>query len=137
MITTPNLDIVDSKNEFDPPEHLNDDAKKMWNTVIDDHPTGWFKVSDLPLLEAYCEAYATTLEANKNIEIEGAVLTNHLDNRVSNPWVDIRRKEVATMSTLATKLRLAPNARYDRKKTEAGLKAGQNDKPKRKMYAAS
>ncbi len=102
-------------------------AKKVWRRIVDELPADYFRPADLPLLRAYCESYSTHLQASKNLKKDGHVIEGNQGPK-RNPWFDVQKEAASTMATLATKLRLCPNARISGWKAETETK----QKPKSK-----
>ncbi len=104
------------------PDHLSEDAKSKWQEIMDSVPPGMITVADAPLLEAYCEAWATHKKAtemmNKSCDLLGDNLT--LNGRPS-PYFKVRNEAARTMISLATRLGLSPADR-------CGMKLGGNKK---------
>jgi hypothetical protein len=90
-----------------PPIGLPADARRLFFDVTSTVAPGYFVPSDLPLLVQYVEALALAERAVRQLRrapVKG--------NRVS-PWLAIAEKCWRATATLATKLRLAPQSRYD------------------------
>ncbi len=57
----------------DPPEHLGEDAVKVWRAVVNSLPADWFSPGTQPLLEAFCGltvSQRNTIMALERIERE-------------------------------------------------------------------
>lgn len=108
-----------------PPVGMNSRARKIWKNLVADLPANHFRPADYPLLRAYCEAESLHFEASEKIGEQGGVIEKKAirtdrttgDTEVivtgvkANPWVAIQTQTAHTMAQLATKLRLATNAR--------------------------
>ena len=108
-----------------PPSDMTVAARRQWNIIVDSLPPSHFRPAEYPLLHSYCEAHALYLDSVKAIREEGAVVKISKmifdpetgDEREvilktkANPWVAIQTQVNNTKSQLATKLRIATNAR--------------------------
>lgn len=104
------------------PEHLPQDAKLMWQTVMDSVPPGMITPVDAPLLADYCLAWAIHKQATEELHRSRDLLGNmHLviDGKPS-PYVRIINEQATVMARLAGKLGLSPADR-------SGLKLGNVD----------
>ena len=93
-----------------PPDELPEPVKLIWRELVDALPGDRFHRSDRPLLALYCRALHQASLAFAKLEKHGAFAAGEL-----NPWlrvVDVASKQAAV---LATKLRLCPQSRLDRK----------------------
>ena len=86
------------------PEHLQEASKKVWNQIIESMPPSFFSVADMPLLAAFCEAWADHSRATEALA-HGADMAN--GGRVS-PLITIRNQAARTMATLGSRLGLSP-----------------------------
>lgn len=109
-------------------------AKKVWKKIVADLPSDHFIPADLPLFRAYCEAYATHIEASKKLEEEGCVISGARGGSIRNPWFDIQKESSAVMATMATKLRLCVNSRISYKKAASLNKLPPKSKRKGLMF---
>ena len=94
------------------PSRLSKVGKKLWRDIVNSLPVDWFKDSDLPLLESYCLLYSQVRECEQALETESLVITDVNGMVRPNPWHKILMDNTVKMATLATKLRLCPNARH-------------------------
>jgi P27 family predicted phage terminase small subunit len=102
----------------DCPDYLCDDAKGKWGDIIGSVPPGMITNADAPLLEAYCEAWATHKKAAEMmIKSRDLLGDNLLMNGKPSPYLKIRNEAAKTMASLATRLGLSPADR-------SGLKLG-------------
>lgn len=93
-----------------PPESLPASAKLVWVELVDSLPADRFHPSDRPLLALYCRALHQAGLAFEAIETHGATSGDSI-----NPAVRVADAAVKQAATLATKLRLCPQSRLDRK----------------------
>jgi phage terminase small subunit len=117
-----------------PPENLGDRARAIFTDLTGSLPVAHFRVADLPLLSAFCEACALRERAAFELE-QCTVLTDPKTGRqVLSPWLSVYTGTVKAMGALAPRLRLGPMARakqqskkeppalsyYDRMRNEPG-----------------
>jgi P27 family predicted phage terminase small subunit len=93
-----------------PPEGLPDPVQALWRQLVESLPADRFHASDRPLLALYCRALHQAQLAFDKLERHGAAY----DDSIS-PWQRVADSAVKQAATLATKLRLCPQARLDRK----------------------
>jgi hypothetical protein len=92
------LEVDDSPPPLDPPPYLNDDEREFFCELIASISTRAFVASDVPLLVSFVQA---TLLSRKTAG----------DPEQIGVW----KEAVKVQAVLATKLRLAPQSRLDRK----------------------
>src|SRR3954466_4394574 len=92
------------------PESLAEPIRAIWETLVDSLPPDRFHASDRPLLALYCRALHQASLAFDAIEEHGATSGDSI-----NPSVRVADAAVKQAATLATKLRLCPQSRLDRK----------------------
>jgi P27 family predicted phage terminase small subunit len=102
------------------PPHLPAAARAIWRELVGAFPPDYFRASDRALLACYVCVAANAAEASRILAEEG--LTYMLGTRrLQHPAVAVRSSCVASMSTLAVKLRLSASSRMrpDTAKTKA------------------
>ena len=103
-----------------PPEHLSEEARKLWARIVESKPADWFEEGSLPLLAQYCDLVAEQakliLRRNKLDQLKP---TNLLDRtELIKVRLDVNKgiREFALASTTAAaKLRLTVQNTIDRK----------------------
>jgi P27 family predicted phage terminase small subunit len=103
-----------------PPDNLPEPARLIWREIVEALPGNRFHRSDRPLLALYCRALHQAELAFLKIEQHGATAGDAV-----NPSVRVLDSALKQVATLATKLRLCPQARLDRK--PAGRAARHDD----------
>jgi P27 family predicted phage terminase small subunit len=93
-----------------PPEGLPDAVQVLWRQLVDSLPPDRFHASDRPLLALYCRALHQSNLAFDKLEKHGAAY----DDSIS-PWQRVADSAVKQVAALATRLRLCPQSRLDRK----------------------
>jgi phage terminase small subunit len=88
------------------PKHLPLIAREAWHEIVDSKPATHFQPSDRPLLEAYCLQYA--IQRSTQAKINRALARGH---DLEPAHIKILSVCAARLASLATKLRLSPNAR--------------------------
>jgi phage terminase small subunit len=89
-----------------PSKRLAGRAKVLFAQTVANCIPEHFRASDAPLLEAFCQASALAEQAVDEMAAHGAVV----DDKQS-PWFLIFQGAVKTMTTLALRLRISPQAR--------------------------
>lgn len=108
-----------------PPRHLPKVAKALWKSIVDSLPVEHFKTCDLPLLTKYCMCEDIYWRALKLMD-ESMVITTEKGYLLPDTYLTIANKQVQLQTALATKLRIATNARVSKFKA-----AHEKEEPKR------
>ncbi len=96
------LNVTGEPARLDPPSHLNDDERNLFVELVDACSPRHFVASDLPLLVSFVQATLLSRHAIANAATDPSALA-------------IWEKSTRMQATLATRLRLAPQARTDPK----------------------
>lgn len=90
-------------------DYMSADAKQKWRDIMASVPPGMITVADGPLLEAYCEAWATHKQATVRLnETRDLLGDNLLVGDKPSAYLRIRSDAAKTMASLATRLGLSP-----------------------------
>lgn len=114
-----------------PPEHLNDDERKVWRVtakVLRDN--GLLSSADKDLLALYCVEACTYVEANRHVTAKTLVVKADNGVPMRNPWLVARDKSRDAMLKIQGELGMTPAARSRIPKRESEDKT-----PKRKYQA--
>lgn len=107
------LAVVDvTKRRLKAPADLPAPVRAIWGRLVDALPGDRFHSSDGPLLALYCRALHQADIAFGKVEKYGAYVA---DADATNPWLKVADTATKQCATLASKLRLCPQARLDRK----------------------
>lgn len=93
-----------------PPARLPRVARAMWKQIVGSLPIDHFRRSELPLLEKYCMCEDLYWKALALMD-ESMVITTAKGYSLPDTYLTIANKQVQLQNTLATKLRIATNAR--------------------------
>lgn len=107
------------KNRLMPAGDLSPEQEKLWRRLVGSMPPGHFHPSDEPLLRSY-------VEVTERVQIAQARLAKGVVNargKVS-PWLKIYDGSVRLQASLASRLRLAPQARLERSRVGAATRKG-------------
>ena len=108
----------------EPPAELTEYQAAIWHSVVATKPVDWFQADSFPLLVSFCKHVSAAAVIDQAIDSfqpkwldtpEGVVRLEKLSN--------IRSKHTGRIESLATKMRLTQQSRYDTIKA-----AGQNRK---------
>jgi phage terminase small subunit len=94
---------------------LSDQEREVFVNIIATNAPSHFRPSDLPLLSRFCEACVMAEQAAREIRQSGLVVAGRL-----SPYAAAHEKATKTMSMLALRLRLSPQARAPHTKTQRG-----------------
>ncbi len=105
-----------------PPENLTSGEVDVWKGIVDSLPASFFRPADVPLLAAYCTAYATHQKACIVLTAESLFLEDKAGRQYAHPAQAVMSNQASSMAQLSTKLRLAPSSRYDEKAAHTATK---------------
>ena len=103
----------------------------MWKQIVNSKDPGHFRRAELPLLEKYCMAeaiywqamdhiFAMTDEQKETGDIsKNLIITTTKGYELPDTYLTIANKQVQLQTALATKLRIATNARVSKDKDGA------------------
>jgi phage terminase small subunit len=111
-----NATVVLPTSRPQPPAGLDQRAAAHWRAIVSAVDPGHFVPSDTPLLCEYVQAIVMAEDAHEALTREGAIV-----NGRPNAWHGVLAQQVKSMVAIAARLRLAPQARFDR--TRAGTLA--------------
>lgn len=107
-----------------PPADLPAPCVALWRELVESLPPDRFHTSDRPLLALYCRHLHQAHLALSKIEEFGAC-----DGESLNPWLKVAEAATKQCAVLATKLRLAPQSRLDRKTVGSAARGGGSRAP--------
>jgi phage terminase small subunit len=116
-----------------PPGQLGDAEAEEWRQVAARMPVDWFTRETWPLLEAYCSHAVSHRALSVRIR-EWQAKPADASVKLFADLLKMRDREVRAMTSLATKLRLTNQSRYDHKTAETaarkdGTGAAQTTRP--------
>ena len=109
----------------EPPAELTKDEAEIWRAVVGTKPGDWFAADSFPLLVAYCRAIAVSnglAGAISTFDDEG--LTNAQALARYDKLLQMQDRQQRLIASLATRMRLSQQSRYDRKKAGASAPPG-------------
>lgn len=100
-----------------PPDDMPEQQRAVWIATVNSEPVNWFQSqAQRDLLRMYCAAIASAHLVQQFIDtFPVATLATPNGTRHFNNLTRLRRDEVNSAVTLATKLRITNQSRYDRK----------------------
>ncbi len=117
--------VLDEKGPPKPPKDLTDDQAAEWRAIVDVMPNDWFGPETYPLLAQYCRHITGARAiAGLLVSVERA---DEVDIREYDRLLRMRERESKVLSTLATKMRITHQSRYDDK---AAHRKHANNKPR-------
>jgi P27 family predicted phage terminase small subunit len=94
------------------PRHLKGDAKTEWKRVTKElHAIGVLARIDRAVLVAYCTAWGDLVNAEAQIEEEGAVIVSDKGGMYQNPWVAIKKRSMDQIVKYAAEFGMTPSSR--------------------------
>ncbi len=108
-------DPVELDRRLPLPEELTPEEAQIWQSIVATKPSDWFQQDSAALLVAYCRHITTSRFLDEQItaiEGRGPLRTpDELD--FYKTLIDKREKQSRVLASLATKMRLSQQARYD------------------------
>ena len=89
---------------------LPQEAGRLWNSIVQSLPAGYFRESDYPMLADYCRIVGRVDLCSQKLDEQGLVIDSDRGPKES-PYVKIHDTANRQMSSLAVKLRLCPSSR--------------------------
>jgi len=111
---------ITGPRRIQPPNDLPEPCRAVWRELVDSLPPDRFHKSDRPLLVLYCRALYQADLAFEALEQYGAA-----DGDSVSPWLRVADSSAKQAATLATKLRLCPQSRLDRKVAGPAARGGE------------
>ena len=105
-----------------PPESMTADGKKLWKQLVESIPNENLCLSDMPILEIYCETMVTFRKSKQHVDLQGEVIISEsTGNNMVNPWFTVMINAAGRITSLSTKLRLSPSSRMKADNTKGQL----------------
>lgn len=102
-----------------PPEHLSDDEKEKWKSVVRElHPLGLVTSIDKDHLAMYCTIYVRWVKAEKMVRDKGEIIKTAAGNIIQNPYLSIANRALDQLNKLGAEFGMTPSSR-SRVKVEA------------------
>lgn len=116
MVTPQPIEVVE---RIKPPHDLHDEEVEVWAAIVSAHPADWFSASSAPLLAQLCRH---TIHARRVAElIERTIAAISVDDY--DKLLKMQERESRAMASLATKLRLTPQATTNHRGNKVALPA--------------
>jgi len=109
---------VSTDPRVEPPPHLSEAARAIFEHVVSAVHPDHFNVADVVLLEQYATSCALAAEAAQHLDAEGPVVEGK-----PSAWLAVFERAAKVNVALCARLRLSPQSRFDR------LVAGTNSRP--------
>jgi hypothetical protein len=112
----------------DPPPGLTAEQAALWKTILCSKPPDWFDQSNLPLLTALVRHITTYERLCEQIERYGVEDIEQIDT--VNKLLAMRDREGKAMASMATKLRLTIQSKYEPERAKnIALRGGRMPQP--------
>lgn len=119
-----NLSLV-SVRRPEPPENLNAKQAALWRNIVATKPPDWFLADTLPLLEAYVIAIGLAGALQAELDKFGQTPLGNAKNFARfRRLVSMHQQQVKMLTTLATKLRITQQSRFDKNKAASQARNG-------------
>ena len=113
LSVVPAADIGVAKRP-DPPNHLTDEQASVWVSVVDNLPADWFPTDVHGTLEQYCRHVVASRKVAQLInQFEG---DSSFEIDEYDRLLKMQEREGRALSSLATRLRITPQSRYQARK---------------------
>ena len=106
-----------------PPAHLTGSQADLWRAIVATKPADWFAADTFPLLEAYIVGFgiAATLKVQLD-EFNPQWLTTDEGVERFDSLTKMYQRQSAALASLATKMRISQQSRYDAKTASTAAK---------------
>ena len=107
------------------PDDLSAEQAEVWGQVVATKPSDWWDAGSVPLLAAYCRAVVESRKVSALVESMSADMLL-LDDGLSR-YKELRKIQAALsgeMTSLATKMRLTQQSRYNAKNSDTAARRG-------------
>jgi hypothetical protein len=121
----PDARVIERMERPAPPDHLTDEQAEEWTQIVERLPADWFPRETHDLLANYCAHVISARRLRRAIE-EVEDRPGDLDVDYYDRLLKMREREVRSMSSLGTRMRLTQQATYDKSK---GKGSGGKRKP--------
>ena len=110
------------------PEGLSADAAKHWDKLCHQLQDAHIITNiDVTALSMYCEAYSTWVNANKKIQVHGAVIKGKGGFPVQSPYLMVANKAFEHMRSMLVEFGMTPSSRTRVSTTESAKKKNRFD----------
>lgn len=124
---------IGPKPRMAPPAELTDEQAEIWRGIVATKPPEWWNADSAPLLVAYCQAITDARKIEDLIRrFDPATIEDGDGVAQFDKLLQMRARHAGILATLATKMRLAQQSRYNEsraatldKHTAAGTKPWQ------------
>ena len=99
----------------DPPPELTEAQAEVWTSIVESLPADWVSKANAPLMAGFCRHVTAARQIARLIEVAEA--SNAFNLGRYGQLLSMQERETRTLSTLATKLRLARSTVDDRRRT--------------------
>lgn len=112
-------EVVGFIKRAQPPRELSDEEAGVWLDVVNSMPATWFGKETYPLLVQYCRH---VIRANRVAQLINNVESqDNIDVSDYGKLLTMAARETLTMTTLATKMRIAQQSTLARGDKKAGV----------------
>jgi P27 family predicted phage terminase small subunit len=109
------------------PEYLSELERAEWRRVAKLlKAAGLLEALDKTALAAYCNCYATWVDANSHIKDEGMVIVSTMGFPIQSPYVGIANKALANMMAILREFGMTPASR-----SKLPTKSAEEQRPRR------
>jgi len=101
-----------SKSAPRAPSYLSKPAQKEWRRISKElHTLGLLTKVDIPALAAYCQCFATWVDANEKIQKHGVLIKAQSGFPMQSPYLAIANKAMVEMRKWLVEFGMTPSAR--------------------------
>ena len=105
---------VELDRRIQPPEDFLPEHQAIWHSITATKPADWFQADCYSILEAYCRHIVSARTIDEKIDqMEQNGFEDAEQFLLYEKLLNMREKQTRTLTSVATKLRLTPQSRYD------------------------
>lgn len=109
----------------EPPDHLTEDQANRWRAITATKPADWFLADTAPLLERYVVEESTAKMVQQQLaEFRSEWLLTDDGLKRFQQLTSVHQKSAAVLCSLATKMRISQQSRYDAKQAATAANKG-------------
>ena len=115
-LSTVSIATIETTDRPDPPTELTQEQSRIWVATVSRLPSDWFPKETHELLAQYCCYVVSAKRLSSLISEEEAKDSEEFDPRGVDLLLKMREREVRSMSSLATRMRITQQTTNDKSK---------------------
>lgn len=113
--------VVETLERPAPPDDLTDEQAEAWRGVVEPLPAEWFPPETLGLLAQYCRHLVAARRVADMVADYEKTKPSQFDIETYDRLLKMQEREGRALSSLATRMRLTQQTRYDKSRKRGTL----------------